>query len=216
VTALLHPGDPGFDAETPDGGILAHKPYQISLQLSDGRTVTSGRPHGDSEPTGPVLRPCGGGTSHHEHPGGGPGRCHQAGRWSSSATGWYSGPAKRGSASTRNSFLTQHTGASGSGQKAAAQANQSGKPRKTSKLIRDDSHRILWEGRPLRPWWPRRYGRIASTVLRLTRREALSKSDAGWGDLTATDLRRQGIGPGMGPPGEQGPRAVAMPRDESR
>ena len=67
VTALIHPGRPGFGAETPDGGLLAHEP-QISLQLSDGRTVASGRPHGDSEPTGPVLRlRGGGGTSHYRH-----------------------------------------------------------------------------------------------------------------------------------------------------
>ena len=65
VTALIHPGGPGFDAETPDGGMLANKPYQISLQLSDGRTVISDRPRGDFEPTGPILRPHGGvGTSH--------------------------------------------------------------------------------------------------------------------------------------------------------
>jgi len=68
VTALIHPGAAGFDAETPDGRMLTHQPYQISLQLSDGRTVTSDRPHGDSEPTGPILRPRGGGgTSHCEH-----------------------------------------------------------------------------------------------------------------------------------------------------
>lgn len=68
VTALIHPGRPGFDAETPEGGMLLNKPYQISLQFSDGRTVTSGIPHSDSEPTGPILRPGGGGsTSHHQH-----------------------------------------------------------------------------------------------------------------------------------------------------
>ena len=67
VTALIHPGGPGFDAETPDGGMLANKPYQISLKLSDGRTVTSGRPYGDSEPTEPILQLRGGGTSHYQH-----------------------------------------------------------------------------------------------------------------------------------------------------
>jgi hypothetical protein len=67
VTALIHPGAPGFDAETPDGRMLAPKPYQISLQLSDGRVVTSDGPHGESEPTGPTLRPRGGGgTSHYQ------------------------------------------------------------------------------------------------------------------------------------------------------
>ena len=68
VTALIHPDAPGFDAETPGSRTLANKPYQISLQLSDGRMVTSDRPHGDSEPTGPILRPRGGGgTSHYQH-----------------------------------------------------------------------------------------------------------------------------------------------------
>jgi hypothetical protein len=67
VTALIHPEAPGFDAETPGGNILAHKPYQISLQLSDGRTVTSGRSYGDSRPDGPILQPRGGGgTSHYQ------------------------------------------------------------------------------------------------------------------------------------------------------
>jgi hypothetical protein len=68
VTALIHPGAPGFDAETPDGGILAHKPYQISLQFAEGRAVASGRSHCDSGPTRPILRPRGGGgTSHYQH-----------------------------------------------------------------------------------------------------------------------------------------------------
>src|SRR5215469_13415278 len=68
ITGIIHPGAPGFDAETPGGGMLAHKPYQISLQFSDGRTVLSGRPHGDSEPPGPILQPRGGGgTAHYQH-----------------------------------------------------------------------------------------------------------------------------------------------------
>jgi hypothetical protein len=68
VTALIHPDAPGFDAETPDRRMLATKPYQISLQFSDGRMVTSGRPDHDSEPAGPILRlRGGGGTSHYEH-----------------------------------------------------------------------------------------------------------------------------------------------------
>ena len=61
VTALIHPAAGGFDAETPDGRMLTCKPYQISLQLSDGRTVTSDRPSSSSEPTGSILRPRGGG-----------------------------------------------------------------------------------------------------------------------------------------------------------
>lgn len=68
VTALIHPGAAGFDAETPNGRMLTHQPYQIGLQLSDGRTVISDRPHGDAEPTGPILQPRGGGgTSHYQH-----------------------------------------------------------------------------------------------------------------------------------------------------
>jgi hypothetical protein len=68
VTALIHPGAPGFDAQTPDRRMLATKPYRISLQFSDGRIVTSDRPHGDGEPAGPILRlRRGGGTSHYEH-----------------------------------------------------------------------------------------------------------------------------------------------------
>jgi hypothetical protein len=39
--------------------------FQISLQLSDGRTVTSGRPHDDAEPTEPILRSNGGGDTSH-------------------------------------------------------------------------------------------------------------------------------------------------------
>ncbi len=68
VAALIHPDAPGFDAETPNGGMLAYKPYQIRLQFSDGRQVISGRSHGDFEPTEPILRPRGGGgTSHYLH-----------------------------------------------------------------------------------------------------------------------------------------------------
>jgi hypothetical protein len=38
-------------------GILAERQsFQISLQFSDSHMVTSGRPHGDAEPTGPILR----------------------------------------------------------------------------------------------------------------------------------------------------------------
>lgn len=68
VTALIQPDAPGFDAEMPSGGMLFHEPYQISLRLSDGRTVISGRHPGDSEPTEPILQPRGGrGTSHYQH-----------------------------------------------------------------------------------------------------------------------------------------------------
>ena len=45
--------------------LAERRSFQISLQLSDGRTVTSGRQHGGAEPTGPILRSrAGGGTSH--------------------------------------------------------------------------------------------------------------------------------------------------------
>lgn len=69
----------------------------------------------------------------------------------------------------------------------------------------------------MRYWQRRLYGRVVSRYLRLARRAATPKPDAGWGDLTFEDLRRQGIEPGMTPPGwKQGPRAVAMPGDQSR
>jgi hypothetical protein len=67
VTRLLQPGTPGFDAEMPTaaGMVLAREPFQVSLQLSDGRKVISERPPGDAEPTGPILRPRGGGGTSH-------------------------------------------------------------------------------------------------------------------------------------------------------
>ena len=68
VTRLIRPDAPGFDADPVPGAprsmLAERQSFQISLQLSDGRTVTSGRPHGDAEPTGPILRSNGGGTSH--------------------------------------------------------------------------------------------------------------------------------------------------------
>jgi hypothetical protein len=77
VTALIHPDGPGFDAETPNDPTLIIRPYRISVQLSDGRTITGERPRGDSGPTGPtgqdgpagpIMRPRGGGgTSHYQH-----------------------------------------------------------------------------------------------------------------------------------------------------
>ena len=69
VTRLIRPDAPGFDEDPvtgAPGGILAElQSFQISLQLADGRTVTSGRPHGDVEPTGPILRSRGGGGTSH-------------------------------------------------------------------------------------------------------------------------------------------------------
>lgn len=72
VTRLIRPDAPGFDEDPvpgpPRGTLAERQSFQISLQLSDGRTVTSGRPHGDAEPTGPILRSRGGGgMSHYLH-----------------------------------------------------------------------------------------------------------------------------------------------------
>lgn len=71
VTRLIRPGAPGIDDDpvpvTPRTGLAAREPFQISLQLSDGSQVVSGRPRGDSEPAGPILRlRGGGGTSHYQ------------------------------------------------------------------------------------------------------------------------------------------------------
>ncbi len=70
VTRLIRPDVPGFDKDpvpgAPRGMLAERQSFQISLQLSDGRMVTSGRHYGDAEPTGPILRSRGGGgTSHH-------------------------------------------------------------------------------------------------------------------------------------------------------
>jgi hypothetical protein len=76
VTLLIRPGTPGWDeipapgwdegpVPGPAGHRFARPSAETSLRFSDGRTVTSGRPHGDSEPAGPILRPHGGGGSSH-------------------------------------------------------------------------------------------------------------------------------------------------------
>jgi hypothetical protein len=71
VTRLIRPDALGFDEDpvpgAPGGMLAALQPFQFSLQLADGRTVTSGRPHhGDAQPTEPILRSRGGGgTSHY-------------------------------------------------------------------------------------------------------------------------------------------------------
>jgi hypothetical protein len=76
VTCLIRPGVPRLD-EGPVPGPprampagprpfgLGQPSFQISLQLADGRTVTSGRAHGGSEPSGPILRSRGGGGTSH-------------------------------------------------------------------------------------------------------------------------------------------------------
>jgi hypothetical protein len=70
VTHLIRPDAPGFDQDPVPGmprGMLAERQsFQISLQLSDGRIVISGRPPVDAEPTEAILRSRGGGgTSHY-------------------------------------------------------------------------------------------------------------------------------------------------------
>jgi hypothetical protein len=69
VTRVIRPDAPGFDEDPVPGGprgmLAERQSFQISLQLSDGRMVTSGRPPGDAEPTGPILRPRGGGGTSH-------------------------------------------------------------------------------------------------------------------------------------------------------
>ena len=71
VTRLIRPDVLGLDEDpvpgAPRGTLAERRPVQISLHLSDGRTVTSGTPHGDTEPAGPILRlRGGGGTSHYQ------------------------------------------------------------------------------------------------------------------------------------------------------
>lgn len=68
VTRIIRPGTPGWDEDpVPDapGDRFAAPSFQISLQLADGRKVIGGRPYGDSEPAGPILRLRGGGGSSH-------------------------------------------------------------------------------------------------------------------------------------------------------
>jgi hypothetical protein len=69
VTRLIRPDAPGFDDDpvpgAPRGMLAERQSFLISLQLSDGRMVTSGKPHGDAEPTGPILRSRGGGGTSH-------------------------------------------------------------------------------------------------------------------------------------------------------
>jgi hypothetical protein len=70
VTRLIRPDAPGLDEDpvpgAPRGMLAERQSFQLSLRLSDGRTVTGGRSPGDAEPTEPILRPRGGGgTSHY-------------------------------------------------------------------------------------------------------------------------------------------------------
>lgn len=69
VTRLIRPDAPGFDEDPVPGasrGTLAERQsFQISLQLADGSTVSSGRSAGDAEPARPILQSRGGGGSSH-------------------------------------------------------------------------------------------------------------------------------------------------------
>ncbi len=70
VTRLIRPDLSGWDEDPtpdmPEGMLTERQSSQISLQLSDGRVVTSGKSPVDAEPTGPILRSRGGGgTSHY-------------------------------------------------------------------------------------------------------------------------------------------------------
>jgi len=62
VTQLIRSDAPGFDDDAAPSSRV-----QLSLRLSDGRTVTAERPaREEAEPAGPILRPRGGsGTSHY-------------------------------------------------------------------------------------------------------------------------------------------------------
>jgi hypothetical protein len=61
VTRLVRPGTPGWDQEP----FTAHSLFEVSLLLSDGRLVSTGRSPGGTEPAGPFLRMNGGGGSSH-------------------------------------------------------------------------------------------------------------------------------------------------------
>ena len=61
ITRLVRPGTPGWDQEP----FTAQSLFEVSLRLSDGREVSTGRPSGSNEPTGPFLRMHGGGGSSH-------------------------------------------------------------------------------------------------------------------------------------------------------
>jgi len=70
MTRRIRPGIPGLD-EDPTPEMLSRSRADLlaapffSLLLSDGTQVISGRPAGESEPIGPILRPRGGGGSTH-------------------------------------------------------------------------------------------------------------------------------------------------------
>lgn len=59
ITRLVRPGTPGWDQEP----FTAQGSFEVSLRLSDGRTVSTGKPASGTEPAGPFLRMNGGGGS---------------------------------------------------------------------------------------------------------------------------------------------------------
>jgi hypothetical protein len=61
ITRLVRPGTPGWDEEP----FMAQSLFEISLRLSHGRTVSTGRPADGTEPAAPFLRRYGGGGSSH-------------------------------------------------------------------------------------------------------------------------------------------------------
>jgi len=70
MTRLIQPDLLGWDEDPVPGApramLTERHGLQISLQLSDGRVVTSGKPPVDAKPTEPILRSRGGGgTSHY-------------------------------------------------------------------------------------------------------------------------------------------------------
>jgi hypothetical protein len=65
----IRPGTLGLDEDpTPEmrrRRLGEPEEFPISVQFSDGRQAVSGRPRGDSEPTGPILQSRGGGGTSH-------------------------------------------------------------------------------------------------------------------------------------------------------
>ena len=69
MTQCFRPGSPASEhlPDMPRERFAALQSFQLGMQLPDGSTVTSGRPGHDSEPTGPILQPRGGGGTLHSH-----------------------------------------------------------------------------------------------------------------------------------------------------
>jgi hypothetical protein len=69
VTRLIRPDLSGWDEDpmpgAPRGMLSERQSFRISLRLSDGRLVTSGKSPNDPEPREPILRSRGGGGTPH-------------------------------------------------------------------------------------------------------------------------------------------------------